>query len=460
MRLTRLLHFTAVLAAGLMAGDAFAAEPASVGKPNIVLILADDLGLPNVGAYGGVYKTPNLDALAAGGTKFDRCFANPLCGPSRATLLFGRYVFRTGVFDNGFGAAATPDKEIAIAKVLKQAGYATAVSGKWAQLQYLTTKEDGLKWGWDEFLAWGPPSEDSDGKGRGNRYWDPHYNLNGKTLTQATGKYGPDVAQDFVIDFIRRHKNEPFFVYYPTPLVHGPILPTPDSTGGDRTRDDPADEQIYADNVAYLDKQIGQLVRELDALKLREKTLILFVGDNGIARPGAVLAGRAVDGKKGQLREGGSRVPLIANWPGTTPAGVVRDDLVDFTDFYATLAELGGGALPENHPLDSHSFAPQLLGQKGDPRKWAFVQLRSRWYARSDRWKLDQSGQLFDMRDAPFAEHLVPADSTNPAAVTARKALQKVLDTLNPAATPPAEKPADAALKKKQKLSRQKANAT
>jgi arylsulfatase A-like enzyme len=107
-----------------------AADAASSAKPNIIFILSDDYGIPGVGCYGGAYQTPNLDALAAGGVRFERCYSAPLCGPSRALCMFGRYAFRTGVLDNGCGAAARPDKEVSIAKTLKQAGYATALAGK------------------------------------------------------------------------------------------------------------------------------------------------------------------------------------------------------------------------------------------------------------------------------------------------------------------------------------------
>ena len=176
--------------------------------------------------------------------RFEQCFAAPLCAPSRALLMTGRYAFRTGVTDNGLGAAATPQKDGCVALLMKQAGYATAVAGKWRQLSHFTTKEDGAKWGFDEFLIWGAgqPDEDEAGgrkkkrdadgaKAKPDRYWDPDYNLNGGTLPNAEGKYGPDVLNEFVIDFVRRHKDGPFFVYYPTPLIHGPILTTPDSQG-------------------------------------------------------------------------------------------------------------------------------------------------------------------------------------------------------------------------------------
>ncbi|MBC7820157.1 MAG: sulfatase-like hydrolase/transferase, partial [Planctomycetaceae bacterium] len=145
----------------------FSAMPASAADsprpPNIIFILADDLGIPAIGCYGGAYKTPHLDALAASGTRFENCFAAPLCAPSRALLMTGRYAFRTGVIDNGHGAQATPDKDGCVALLLKQAGYATAVAGKWRQLSHFSSKADGAKWGFDEFLIWGAGQPDDEG---------------------------------------------------------------------------------------------------------------------------------------------------------------------------------------------------------------------------------------------------------------------------------------------------------
>jgi arylsulfatase A-like enzyme len=433
----------------LSAMPAAAADP--LRKPNIIFILADDLGIPAIGCYGGAYKTPNLDALAAGGMRFENCFAAPLCAPSRALLMTGRYAFRTGVIDNGHGAQATPDKDGCVALLLKEAGYKTAVAGKWRQLSHFTSKEDGAKWGFDEFLIWGAgqpdddedakpktkkKAADGDGKTKSDRYWNSDYNLNGKMLKDTDGKYGPDLLNEFVIDFVRRHKAEPFFVYYPTPLIHGPILPTPDSKTKDATKlkqkkkdGDVGGGSIYSDNVVYLDKLIGKLVAELDTLKLRENTLIVFTGDNGSV-PIGTINGQKIEGKKNTMLEGGSRVPLIANWRGVTPSGVVRKDLVDFSDFLPTFAEVAGAKVPATRPIDGRSFAPQLLGQKGQPREWAYVHLGNKRYVRSDRWKLNNAGELFDMQEAPFHEALVAADSSSAEAKAARVQLQAVLDQL------------------------------
>jgi arylsulfatase A len=410
-------------------------------RPNIIFILADDYGMPGVSCYGGTYKTPNLDRLAAGGVRFDNCFSAPLCAPSRALCMTGRYAFRTGVTDNGTGANATPQKEVSIAKLLKQAGYATAVAGKWRQLSYFTTKEDGQAWGFDEFIIWGVGT-------KGERYWDPAYNRNGQLLEDVKGKYGPDLLHEFVVDFIRRHRDQPFFVYYPIPLIHGPILRTPDTAPGAT-----GNATLYADNITYLDKLMGKLVAELDQMKLREKTVIVFTGDNGLTKQ-ATVHGTPVDGTKGSMKEGGSRVPLIVNWPGTTPAGAVCKDLVDFSDFFPTFAEVAGAKLPASVTMDGRSFAPQLRGKPGTPREWIYIQLGVKRYVREARWKLNNDGQLFDMTEAPARELAVPAVGGNAEAQAARKRLQAVLDNLiaqDPNRTAAGGVPADTKAKRKKK---------
>jgi arylsulfatase A len=175
-------------------------------------------------------------------------------------------------------------------------------------------------------------------------------------------------------------------------------------------------------------------VSELDRLALRENTLIVFSTDNGTVGQPSTIGGRNINGQKGTMMEGGSRVPLIANWKGVAPEGRVLKDLVDFSDLLPTFAEVAGAKLPEGRTYDGRSFAPQIRGKKGGPREWIFVQLGRRWYVRDDGWKLNQAGELFDMKDSPFVEQLVPADFTDETVVAPRKRLQAVLDKLNPAA--------------------------
>ena len=384
-------------------------------QPNIIFILADDVGLGETSFTGAdKFKTPHIDALAKGGTHFDHGYSMPMCGPSRFTLLTGRYPFRTGLAsNNSFGKANAgayhpAQKEIMIPTVLKTAGYVTAAAGKWGQMP-----EEPSKWGFDESL----------GAGNG-QYWKGKYSRNGKNETLPGDKYMPDLVHEFLVDFIGRHKDQPFFVYYPMIHVHIPIQRTPDSKEGAN------DDQLYADNVAYMDKLVGKLVAELDRLKLREKTLIVFAADNGSIRSPAYtpVKGKTISGHKATMQEGGSRVPMFANWPGTTPAGAVNHDLTDFSDFLTTFAELGGAKLPEGVKLDGQSIAPQIKGRKGTPREWVYVELMGKSFVRDARWKLANDGGFFDLKNAPFEEIPVTKDTTDADAQSALKRLQRVID--------------------------------
>jgi len=380
-------------------------------QPNIIFILADDLGLDCVSCYGAdQLKTPNIDALARGGTRFEYSYATPLCGPSRAQILTGRYPFRTGMTSNTTGEVMKPANEVMIPKVLKTAGYVTAEVGKWSQLPL----QPG-DWGFDEYLRF-------PGSGRYWRAQTPLYNVNGRMKDLPPRTYLPDLMHDFLVDFMKRHKDQPFYVHYAMSHVHGPILRTPDTL--------PSGHNLFADNLAYMDKLVGKLVRELDRMGLRENTLIVFVGDNGTTRRAArrlTMHGRAINGVKGTMLEGGSRVPLIANWKGTTPAGHLSRDLTDFSDFFPTFAALAGAPLPDGVTIDGQSFAPQLRGEPGKPREWVYVELQGQRYVATKRWKLNARGELFDMKEAPFTEIPVPGNATDAAAITARQHLQEVM---------------------------------
>jgi arylsulfatase A len=385
-------------------------------RPNIIFILSDDVGLPNISCYGAdEYKTPQIDALARSGTRFEHCYSTPLCGPSRAEILTSRYPFRTGMTSNQTGALLKPANEIMMPTVLKAAGYVTAHVGKWGQLP-----DQPGDWGFDEYLRF---------QGNG-KYWREQassYTVNGKQVELPEGRYLPDAMHEYLIEFITRHRDRPFYAYYPMSHIHGPILQTPDSSPG---------SDHYADNIAYMDKLVGKLVDELERLKLRQNTLVVFTGDNGTAggHADATVKGRRLSGQKASMLEGGSRVPLIASWPSATPAGKVCQDLIDFSDFFPTFAELAGAKLPEGVTIDGHSFAAQLQGRQGAPREWVYVELQGQWYARTARWKLNNAGELFDMSEAPFVEKPAPAGTTDAEAMAARTRLQAVLDQLNPAA--------------------------
>jgi len=184
-----------------------------------------------------------------------------------------------------------------------------------------------------------------------------------------------------------------------------------------------------------MDKQVGQLVEELKKLGLTEKTLVLFSGDNGTALTfPSTISGRMINGKKASMLEGGSRVPLIASWPSVIKAGGVSKDIINITDIHATFLELARINTPASFLFDSRSFAPQLKGEKGNPRDWAFVQLGTNWFVREAGWKMNQAGELYDMSDAPFTEKLISSEDETDVIKVARARLTKVLRELNPQA--------------------------
>ncbi len=397
-----------------------ASDDTNKQKPNIIFILADDLGIGNVSCYGAdLFKTPNIDALAKSGTLFEHCYSSPLCGPSRALLMTGRYAYHTGMTSNDSGKLLKPANEIMMPKILKTSGYVTAMCGKWNQLPLQPSD-----WGFDEYLRF-------NGSGK---YWNTQagnksYTMNGQEIPLKDKEYLPDTMQKFAFNFIKTNKDKPFYLYYAISHVHAEILPTPDSA--------PDSKDLYADNIAYMDKIVGQLIAELDRLHLRDNTLIVFAGDNGTAAENAARStvhGKPIIGQKATMLECGALVPCIASWPGVVPAGKVSKDLLNITDFFPTFADVAGAKLPPGLVIDGKDFAPQLKGKEdGWPRSWIFVELGRHWYDRDMNWKLNEASELFDMRNAPFAETKVAPDTKDEVAINERKYLQGILDQLNPA---------------------------
>ena len=440
--------------------SAFALAPLawvhSAAKPNIVFILADDLGYAEVGANGADHsQTPNIDSLAQNGIRFSHFYTAPLCGPSRALVLTGRYAFRTGaVTQDACGTIPrTGDKaEIMVPAVLKKAGYTSAMIGKWGQI---LPAGDAAEWGFDHVLSfkgsgiyWNKTaaaslvekyqlngSKDGDD---GVRAKPGPYHIDAHQLTLSDADYMPDLMHADAVSFINAHKDTPFFLYYSLSHVHSQILPTPDSAPPDLSTDAATrQQQLYRDNISYMDKLVGRLTAELDRLKLRENTVIFFMGDNGTGKAHAghaTIGGRRMVGQKGGMEEGGGHVPFIVNWPGVTPAGRLNANFADASDLLPTFAALAGAPLPPDRVIDGQNLLPQIRGDSASEHNWAFTQLGAHWHVRESDWKLDETGQLFDMKNAPFEEIPVPADSPDAAAMSARQRLGGILAELNPAA--------------------------
>ncbi len=367
-------------------------------KPNIVVILADDLGIECLSSFGGEsYTTPNLDKLANQGMRFNHCFANPYCSPSRAEVLTGTYPFRNGV--NGLISSPheelrlNPKNNITIASVLQKQGYNTFIAGKW-QLSILKKYDTIRDLGFDSYCCWQIFDKN-------NKKTRRHYNYTLRTdgvpkKETDANKYGPDELCDFIIDGIKdSHKNnKPFFAYYTSLLPHWPWVPTPDNADRTMPVGRLGDKKHFPDMVNYLDKNVGKIMKTLDELKISDNTIFIFVGDNATDPHGirSRWKGRSVLGAKGELNDRGTRVPLIVRWPGVIKANSKCSDLVDLSDIFSTLNELTGNSA--THSVHGQSFYPQLTGLVGKPRDWVFMQIHSGYYIRSKNWIIDSLGHI------------------------------------------------------------------
>ena len=462
----RISFLTALLA---LAANGASAETAK--KPNIVFILADDLGYTDVSAYGSkYYETPNIDRLAKEGVKFTNGYtAGPNCQPTRAALISGQYGPRTGVYTVGNidrfdwqsrplrpvdNVTTLPKEKTTIAQSLKKAGYATGLFGKWHLGE--GPGEHPSKRGFDEAIV-------SAGK---------HFDF--KT-SPATDYPGGTYLADFIIDkavgFIERHKDEPFFLYVPHYGVHSPIQAKPEliakfkdkaAAGGHK---DPA----YAAMIASVDESVGRIAAKIDELGLSENTIIVFTSDNGgvggYQREG--IGGKdttdnaPLRGGKGTLHEGGIRVPYVFRWKGTIPAGSVSETPIISVDLHPSLLELSGAPAPEDQPLDGLSYVsalkdpasklsrgslfwhfPGYLGASGNTWRTKPVSV-----IRDGNWKLienieDHSLELYDLSaDLSEKNNLASAQPEKAASLLSklndwRKSVGAKLPTANEASAP------------------------
>ncbi len=425
-------------AAGLAAGS-FSILNATTNRkekrPNVVLIMADDMGYECLSCYGSTsYSTPNLDKLAAMGIRFDHCYSTPLCTPSRVQIMTGKY---NGRNYKSFGYL--DPKETTFGHIMQKAGYATMIAGKW-QLNGISTlvrlpgwenNKRPLKAGFDEYSLWQVTKKKSEGE----RFWDPLIEENGKVLRkELKGAYGPDHFTNYVCDFIERKKDEPFLVYYPMVLVHNPFISTPDSK-------DPnvKGQQAFADMVAYTDKLVGKIHQKLKDLELLENTIILFTGDNGTNRNLKSYIGEAViHGGKGTTPDAGTHVPLVAYWKNHTPKAVVSKDLIDFTDFLPTLAEAAETSVSKKLGVEGLSFFPTLKGKDGEKREWQYCHYAPKWgkfeekrYARTERFKLYHDGRFYDIPADVLEKNQVDMKNGEvELKEETRKKLQKILDSM------------------------------
>ncbi len=422
------------LAIGLAAASAsavFAADPAS--RPNVLLIITDDQGHGDLGLHGNpVIRTPNLDQLARQSVRLKHFYVSPVCAPTRASLLTGRYNYRTGVVDTYLGRALMHADEVTLAEILADAGYRTGIFGKWHLGDNYPLR--AMDQGFHESLVLkgGGIGQPSDPPG-GESYFDPMLLSNGK-WTKAKG-YCSDVFTDAALRFIEQHRDRPFFCYLAFNAPHTP-LQVPERyenmyrqasfaegfppAGQPIGKVDPQTTAKVYGMISNIDANLGRLFGKLDEWKLARQTIVVFLTDNGPQQPRYTSGLR---GRKGSVYEGGIRVPCFIRWPERLSAGREIERIAAHIDLVPTLLDACQAAKPASGKLDGISLLPLVEGKNVDwPQRTLFFQ----WHrgdepeayrafaARSERWKLVQAAgvqpgklenlrfELFDLHADPF----------------------------------------------------------
>jgi arylsulfatase A len=391
VRPTKTVRIALCLVVGTVAATATAAPDGA--RPNVIFILSDDEGTVDANCYGATdLETPTIDALAARGVRFTQFYAGaPICSPSRAALLTGRYPQRAGVPGNVSsmkGDAGMPTEQVTIAEVFKAAGYRTGHVGKWHLGYTKETMPNGQGFdasfghmggcidNYSHFFYWRGPNR-HDLWRDGTEIWEE-------------GTHFSDLIERESIRFIEANKSEPFLLYIAWNLPHYPLQ------GKARWRkhyeDLPAPRRMYAAALSTMDETLGRIIDRVDALGLRDRTIIAFMSDHGHSTEERTFFGGGsagpYRGAKFSLFEGGIRVPAIVSWPGHLPEGKVRDQLATACDWLPTLAALCKVPPPEP-PIDGRTLEPVIRdAQAPSPHEVFHWQLGKQWAVRRGDWKL------------------------------------------------------------------------
>jgi len=390
----------AVLLALVAAASAFAADEAR--KPNILVILSDDQGWGDLSVNGNKnLSTPNVDSLAKDGASFDRFYVCPVCSPTRAEFLTGRYHVRSGVFSTSAGGERMNLDETTIADAFKAAGYATAAFGKWHNGMQYPYHPNGR--GFDEYYGFC--------SGHWGNHFSPPLEHNGR-LVRGNG-FVIDDFTDRAMQFMEKNRDRPFFAYLPLNTPHSPMQ-VPDRWWN-KFKDkklamhhrDPKRENIPHIHAALamcenIDWNVGRLLKKLDELKIADDTIVIYFCDNG---PNGWRFNGGMKGRKGSTDEGGVRSPMLIRWPGKIEGGRKIAQLGAAIDLLPTLADLAGIDVNGKKPLDGVSLKPLLLNTKNAEKTWLdrtiFSHWRGRVSARTQQYRLDHQGKLFDMIEDP-----------------------------------------------------------
>ena len=365
-------------------------------RPNVILIMTDDQGWGDISSHGNdKIDTPVMDRLASDGARFERFFVSPVCAPTRASLLTGRYHLRTGTHGVTRGRENMRSKEVTIAEALKQASYATGCFGKWHNGAHYPHNPNGQ--GFDEFLGFCC--------GHWNNYFDTMLEHNGRLV--KTKGYISDVFTDAAINFIEKNKERSFFCYIPYNAPHSPFQ-VPDKYFDKYKRRSLDDKTACVHGmVENLDDNIGRILKRLDELKLSDNTIVLFLTDNG---PNSDRYNGGMKGRKGSVHEGGIRVPLFIRWPGHIKPGTKVTQIAAHIDMFATIIEMCGVGMPKTLPQDGISLVPLLKGRtKSWPDRMLFTFRSPRGSnvpgsVRTQRWRAVKGRnrwELYDMVSDP-----------------------------------------------------------
>lgn len=393
------------------------AQPAVRRPPNIVFILADDMGHADLGCYGQQkIQTPNIDKLAAEGMKFTQAYCGTsVCAPSRCSLMTGLHTGHSWIRANRElpteGQVPLPPGTVTVAGLLQGAGYGTACVGKWG-LGFVGTSGDPLKNGFDHFFGYNCQRQ-------AHSYYPDHL-WRDETRVELDGKtYSHDLMTADALAWVKEHKGKPFFLYLPYTVPHEQIA-VPELEPYTKDKPWTTHQKTYASIVSRMDRDVGRLVALLQELKLDQETLVIFASDNGQdnAERNFFKSNGDLRGTKRAMYEGGIRAPFIAYWPGTIKPGSVEKTQVAFWDFLPTAAELAGAKLPEGKVFDGLSFAGLLRGQPMPKRDHLYWELHEGKFVQAVRqgdWKAVKNGpqaaiELYDLANDPQEKHNLAAE--------------------------------------------------
>ena len=386
-------------------------------------------------AYGGHgVQTPHLDKLASNGMCFTHCFANPACSPSRVELMTGTYPRFMGIShllskweDKAY---LDPKKFNSFANQLKKADCATAIAGKW-NVSWLERNDTVEAFGFEEHCL--RQMYDRNGVKR-SRFYQPYFRINGNIEEQSIAdRFGPDVLANFMIDFMKRNKDKPFLIHYPALSVHNPYVRVP-GVGSRNTLPDAKQKsspECFPEMLEYLDKNVGRLVNSVKELDLSNKTIVFFYADNGKLGPVTSVRGEnkiRIKGGKMTMTDQGSRVPLIASWPGTVKAGTQCDHFVELADFLSTFLDLASAPKPVQRMLGQSSL-PQLMGEDGPAKPWVHLEYRGDRLIRTKEWIYTNKDKLIKVNPLGRPENEAEERSDHPDLCKAMKKVFAKIDS-------------------------------